>query len=205
MKSELRYENEKLAESLIARIETTNAAIREEFNAKISSEFRVNSEKVDDVSRDTENKITTLNNTTKCVRECMIERMNAHVVQARKETANRQGQEITAASSSLLTSIKKRKEQVGVTIENLSHEIIISKEYAGSRFNGVSGEIQDIKQHSETEISRLSATLGDFQAKLVKGITDSISPAFPVRVGVRSEAVQQVDSAIASNNTERML
>jgi hypothetical protein len=38
----------------------------------------------------------------------MIERMNAHVVQARKDI-DRQGQEITAASISLLASIKKHK------------------------------------------------------------------------------------------------
>jgi len=34
LKSELRYENEKLAESLIARSESADAAIREDFNAK---------------------------------------------------------------------------------------------------------------------------------------------------------------------------
>jgi hypothetical protein len=34
LKSELRYENEKLTESLTARCESANAAIREEFNAK---------------------------------------------------------------------------------------------------------------------------------------------------------------------------
>ena len=62
LKSELRYENEKLAESLIARSESANAAIREEFNAKFSSEIRVGSDKVDDVSRNAEIKITTLNN-----------------------------------------------------------------------------------------------------------------------------------------------
>ena len=90
LKSELRYENEKLAESLMARIKSANAAIRKEFKAKISSEIRVVSEKIDDVSRDTKNKITTLNNTINSVRECMIEGMNAHLVQARKET-DRQG------------------------------------------------------------------------------------------------------------------
>ena len=35
LKSELRYENEKLTEGPIARSESTNAAIREELNAKI--------------------------------------------------------------------------------------------------------------------------------------------------------------------------
>ena len=105
LKSELRYDNIKLAERLIPRFESANAAIRGEFNIKICLEIRVVSGKIDHVSRDTENKITTLNNTIKSVRECMNERMNAHVVQARKETV-RQGEEITAASCSLLASIK---------------------------------------------------------------------------------------------------
>jgi hypothetical protein len=72
-----------------------------------------------------------------------------------------------------------------------------------SKFSTVSGEIQDIKQHSATEISRLSATSGDLEVKLVTGTSDSTSPAVPVRVDVRSEVVQQVDSVIniaGSNN-----
>jgi flagellar biosynthesis regulator FlbT len=36
LKSELRYENEKLAENLISRFESVNVEIREEFNAKLS-------------------------------------------------------------------------------------------------------------------------------------------------------------------------
>jgi hypothetical protein len=117
LKSELRYENEKLAESHIARSESANAAILEELNPKISSEIRAVSDKIDNVSRNAENKITTLNNTIESMREYMNERLNAHMVQARKETV-RQGQEITAASSSLLASIKEHKEQMRVTVEN---------------------------------------------------------------------------------------
>jgi len=120
------------------------------------------------------------------------ERINAHVVQARKET-DRQGQEITAASSSLLASIREHKEQMGVTAENLNREISKSKEYVDSKFSTISGEIQDIKQHSSAEISRLGATLADLQAKLMTGTSDSTSPAVPIRLDVRSEAVQQVD------------
>ena len=92
-----------------------------------------------------------MNNTIKSVHECMNKRMNAHVVQTRKET-DWQGQEITAASSSLLASIREHKEQMGVTIENLSHKIRKSKEYVDSKFSRVSGEIQGIKQHSAAEI-----------------------------------------------------
>ena len=154
---ELRYGRKKLAEGLIARSESANAAIREELIAKISSETRSVSDKIDNVSKNTENKIATLNNTIESVRECMNERMNAHVVQARKET-DRQGQEITAASRSLLASIREHKEQMGVTVEILKREISKSKEYVNSKFSTVSGEIQEIKQHSATEISRLSTT-----------------------------------------------
>ena len=175
LKSELRYENEKLADSLIARSESEIAAIREECNAKISSEIRVVADKIDRVSRDAESKITSLNNTIESVRECMNDRINAHVVQARKET-DRQGQEITAASSSLLASIKEHKEQIGVTVETLNQEISKSREYTDnklkyvdSKFSTISEEIQDIKQHSSADISRLGITLADLQAKLMAG------------------------------------
>jgi len=119
----------------------------------------------------------------------MNERMNAHVVKARKQTGQ-QGQEITAASSSLLAGIKKHKKQMQIIIENLNREISKSKEYVDNKFSTVSWEIQDIKQHSSSKISRLSAKLGDLQTKLVTGTSDSTSPAVPVRNDVRSEAVQ---------------
>jgi len=122
-------------------------------------------------------------------------RVNAHVVQTSKET-DRQGQEITAASSSLLASIKEHKKQMGVTIDNLSHEIGKSKEYADSKFGTVSREIQDTKQHRAAEISRLGATLGDLQAKLVTGTPNRTSPAVPVSADVRLEEVQPVDSVL---------
>ena len=134
----------------------------------------------------------------------MNERMNAHVGQARKET-DRQGQEITATSSLLLASIREHKEQVGVTIDNFSQQMSKSKEYVDSKCSTISGEIQDFKQHSSAEISRLSAKVGDLQAKLVTGPSDSISPAVPVRVDVRSEVVQQVDSAINRSESSNAL
>jgi hypothetical protein len=86
----------------VARCESENAAVRDEFNAKLSSEISVVSDKIDDVSREPENKIATLTSNTKSVRECKT--LNAHVVQTRKKT-HRQGQEITAASSSLVVII----------------------------------------------------------------------------------------------------
>ena len=56
-----------------------------------------------------------------------------------KET-DRQGQEITAASSSLLASIKEQKEKMEVTVENLNREIGKSKENVDSKSTTISGE-----------------------------------------------------------------
>jgi hypothetical protein len=121
----------------------------------------------------------------------MNDRMKAHVVQTRRET-DRHGQEITAAASSLLVSTEEHK----VTIDSLSQEINKSKEYADSKFSKFVREIQNIKQHSAAEISKLSATLGDLQVKLVTGKSDNTSPAVPVSADVRSEAMLQVDSVL---------
>ena len=51
-KSELRHENEKLDESLTVRFESVNVEIREEFNVKLSSEIKVDSDKIYNVSGD---------------------------------------------------------------------------------------------------------------------------------------------------------
>jgi len=139
------------------------------------------------------------------------ERINAHVVQSRKE-ADRQGQEITAASSSLLASIKEHKEQTGVTVETLNEEISKSREYTDiklkyvdSKFSTISEEIQDIKQHSSADISRLRTTLADLQAKLMAGASDSISPGVPIRIDVRPQVVQQVDSVASTAESNNAL
>jgi hypothetical protein len=58
---------------------------------------------------------------------------------------HRQGQEITAASSSLLASIREHKEMMAVATDNLSQEISKSKDYADSKFSTVSEETQDIR------------------------------------------------------------
>jgi hypothetical protein len=72
----------------------------------------------------------------------MTERINAHVVQTRKEI-DKQGQDITAATSSLLASIKEHKEQMGVTIDNFSQEISKSKDYTDDKLSVVLKDIQE--------------------------------------------------------------
>jgi hypothetical protein len=123
------------------------------------------------------------------------------VVQTRRET-DWQGQEITAALMSLLASIKEHEEHIGVTIDNLSQEISKSKAHVDSKFRTVSGEVQDVRQHSAYEISRLSVTLGDLQAKLVKRKAEHSSPAVSVyALSGQSGAAVSAISRAGSNNT----
>jgi hypothetical protein len=84
---------------------------------------------------------------------------------------------------------------MGVTIDHLSQEISKSKEYTDSKFSTVLRDIQDIKQHSTAEISKLSLTVGALQSKLMSRSPDHTSPAVPASDDVRSETVLQVDSA----------
>ena len=200
LKTELRHEHERLAESLIARSESANAAIWEKCEAKISSEIRKVTDKVVSVSRDTENKITKLNEIIENVRECMNDRINAHEVQAKKVT-DRQGQEITKVSSSMLASINEHKEQIGLTVER---EINKSKECTDNKFGAISREIRDIKQNSAAEIAKLGASLDELRAKLVAGTQYGAPPDSPARADVGTEVVQQIDKATCaegSNNT----
>jgi hypothetical protein len=63
----------------------------------------------------------------------MTERISAHVVLTGKEI-DRLGQELTAASNSLLAGIEEHREQTEVTIHNLSQEISKLKVYTKSKF-----------------------------------------------------------------------
>ena len=102
----------------------------------------------------------------------------------------------------MLASIREHKEHIGVTIDNLSQDISKSKAHVYSKFRTVSGEVQDVRQHSACEISRLSVTLGDVQAKLVTRKADHSSPAVSVNAlsgqsGAAGTAISRADS----NNT----
>jgi hypothetical protein len=193
LKLELRSENEKLAENLIAKCESANAAVQEEFNTKLSSEIKAIVDKLDDVSREYNNKFITLTNSIKNVQESMSERINAHVIQTRKEI-NKQGEEITAANSSLLASIKEHEEQTGVAIDNFSQELSKSKEYTDDRLSVVLKDIKEIKQHSIAGIAKLSSTVGTLQAKLMSRSPEHTSSAVPTRDDVRSDTALQGDS-----------
>jgi hypothetical protein len=206
LKSELKSENEKLAENLIAKCEKANAAVQEKLNAKLDTEIKAIKDKIDNVSKEHNNKFITLTNNIKGVQESMTERINSQVSQSRKEI-DKQGLEITAVTSSVLASIKEHKEQIEVTVSNVSQELGKAKEYTDGKLNVVSKEIQEMKQYSVAEIAKLSSTVGTLQVKLMSRSSDHTSSAVPTRDDVRSDAVLQGENAaniVGSNDLSSM-
>jgi hypothetical protein len=63
LKSEIREENKRLADSLTAKFEAAHHKIREHFDAKLSSEIIIVSAKIDNVQKDNESKVSNLSST----------------------------------------------------------------------------------------------------------------------------------------------
>jgi DNA anti-recombination protein RmuC len=95
LKAQFKQENEKLTTSLTERFEAANKKLREEFNDKLQHEIQDVSDRVDMLKRDTEHGTDNLTKAVENVSEGMSTRVNAHIVQTRKET-DRQGQETVA-------------------------------------------------------------------------------------------------------------
>ena len=190
LKRELKEENEKFAASLIERFESANAKLREEFNSKLQSGIQFVSDKVDSLRNDTESKITNLRTSVDKSCERMSERMNAHIVQTRKELEI-QGIEALTSSQSVLASVNDHQNQTELAVNNLRQEVDQSKEYVDTRVNAVTLEIQEVKQINEAEILKINATLDVIQAKLATSTSSNSTPA-----------VQQNDIVRVSGQTD---
>jgi hypothetical protein len=77
---------------LTEKFEAVNRKLREEFNVKLQSEIQCVSERVNVLKSNTAHGITNLNNSVENLSEVMGSRVNAHIVQTRKEL-DKQGQE----------------------------------------------------------------------------------------------------------------
>ena len=97
LKVQLGQENENLAASFTGSFEAVNTKLREKFDIKMQHEIQGFSGKVDILKRDTELGIDDLTKSRGDLSEEMSTRVNAHIVQTRKEL-DKQGQEITTSS-----------------------------------------------------------------------------------------------------------
>ena len=150
LEAKFRQENEKLAASLTERFEAANAKLREEFNVKLRHEIQCVSERVDIMKNDTEHGINNLTKSVENVSKGMNARVNAHIVQTRKEL-DKQGQEIINSSKVVLASISEHKTETEATVANLRQEINQRREHVDSLLNTISGEVNLLLQEHENQ------------------------------------------------------
>ena len=208
LKVQFRQENEKLAASLTDRFETANAKLREEFNVKLQHEIQGVSERVNTLKKDTGHGIDNLNKSVANLSEEVSARVNAHIVQTRKEL-DKQGQEIITSSRVMLTSISEQKAETESTVANLRQEINQGLEQADSRLQSISGEVkssiqewesrvQSVKQANDSEVMRINKGISSLEAKITAGVANDNRTAIQQTAVVRTTAVGQTESTVGT-------
>jgi predicted nucleic acid-binding Zn-ribbon protein len=85
--SEIKENNDRLANSLTAKFEAAHHKIREDFEAKFSSEIVTVSAKIDNVRKDNESEISKLSSTIDQVYASVTEKVDTAVTQTKEEMA----------------------------------------------------------------------------------------------------------------------
>ena len=127
------------------------------------------SERVDILKTDTERGINNLTKPVENISEGTKARVNAHIVQTRKEL-DKQGQEIINSSKFVLASISEHKTETEASVANLRQEINQRREHVHSLLNTISGEVnsrfleretqfQSVKQPIDLEIFKVNKAI----------------------------------------------
>ena len=151
LETKFRQENERLETSLTEKFEAANAKLREEFNVKLQQEIQCVSEKVNILKKDAEHGIDNLTKSVENVSEVMNARVNAHIVQTRKEL-DKHGQEILNSSKGVLASISKHQAETEESVGNLRQEINERREHVDSLLNTISNEVQSRFKERENDL-----------------------------------------------------
>jgi len=136
---------------------------------KLQHEIRCVSERVDILKTDTEHGINNLTKSVENISEGINARVNAHIVQTRKEL-DKQGQEIINSCKVVLASISEHKTETEATVANLRQEINQRREHVHSLLNTISGEVnsrfleretqfQSVKQPIDLEIFKVNKAI----------------------------------------------
>ena len=204
LKAQFKQENEKLATSLTERFEAANTKLREEFNAKLQCEIQNVSDSIDTLKRDTEQDINNVSTSVENLGDRMSERVNAHIVQTRKEL-DKQGQEVFTSSKTVLASISDHKAETESTVANLRQEINQNRRYVDSMINKISVEvrssiqdcnsqIQSVKQANDSEVLRINNAISSLEAKITAGMADNNTTAVQETAVARTTTVGQKES-----------
>jgi len=164
--------------------------------------------KVDILKGDTEHGIDNLTKSIGDLSEEMRTRVNAHIVQTRKEL-NKQGQEIITSSKVVLANIRVHKAETESTVPNLMQAINQNRQQVDGLLNSTSGEvrtsiqecesqIQSVKHANESEIMRINKAIRSLEAKITAGVAYNSRSAIQQTAVVRTTAVGQTESTVGT-------
>jgi hypothetical protein len=170
----------------------------------LQHEIQIVNDKVDILKGDTGHDIDGLTKSVENLSEGMSKRVNVHVMQTRKEL-DKQGQEITTSSKTMLAIISEHKAETEANIANLRQEINQNQEHVDSRLNTISGEVrsniqvwesqmQTVKQTNNSEIMRINKAISRLEAKITTRVANNNMTAIQQTAMARSTTVGQMDS-----------
>ena len=146
------------------------------------------------------------------VSEGVSARINAHVVQTRKEL-DKQGQEIITSSKVVLTSVREHKAETESPVANLRQEMNQSREHVDSSLNSISGEVrsrfqewesqfQSVKRANDLEIVRINKAISSSEAKITAGVANNNRTAIQQTSVIRTTAVGQTESPVGTTGSD---
>jgi hypothetical protein len=145
------------------------------------------------------------------VSEGVSARVNAHVVQTRKEL-DEQGLEIITSSKVVLISVREHKAETESTVANLRQEKNQNRQQVDSSLNSISGEVrsrfqeresqfQSVKQANDLEIVRINKAISSLEAKITAGVANNNRTAIQQTSVVRTTAVGQTESPVGTTGS----
>jgi hypothetical protein len=198
LRSEIKKDNETLAQSLTAKFKAAYDKIREDFNIKLNSETLIVSERVDNVRKDNGNEISQLSSIVDQVYASVRDRINVYVTQTRKQVDVHR-QEVLKASRSMLANINEHREQTEAIISNIKQQVTKTREYV-HKFSTVPADMQQFRRNAD-EISKLNAKLGELQNKLAAGNPNNAQSADSGNVIVTVNTADQLTGTDPSVET----
>jgi hypothetical protein len=125
LKSEIREENKRIADSLTAEIEAAQHKIREDFDAKLSSEIITVSANIHNVQKGNKSEISKLSSTIDEVYVSVTEKVDTAVTQTKEEMAQYVNDKFRAVAADIqqVRKIADENSKVQVTLGELQNKV----------------------------------------------------------------------------------
>jgi hypothetical protein len=144
----------------------------------------------------------------------MNARVNAHIVQARKEL-DKHGQEVLNSSKVVLASISNHQAETEASVGKLRQEINQRRQHVDSLFNTISSEVQSrfqerendfqkVTQAIDLEIDKINKAMSSLEERFAAGVSSNNGAAFQQTAVVRTSAIGTAGSDTGINGVNEV-